>query len=108
MATEKKQSIHAQRFETACRDLENTGFETFVIGAPPDPDGVIHMRFNKIPMQSAMNIVCALYAAAIDTELKNHPEYPKARVKIFTDLMDEFRAMIKRSNEKMRKLNKAT
>ena len=102
----KKETISEKQFESACKHLVDLGLPTFVIGAPPDEDNVIHMRFNNIKMQDALNVINSLFLNAIDIELKNHPEYSKEYASIFQGLKQDFIEIIRKSNAKVEKFNR--
>jgi hypothetical protein len=101
------QKLTEKELERIVKEIQRDGImQSFILGAAPDAQNTIHMRFENISMRESLNIAIALFMNAIDIELKNHPEYKKEYAEIFLDCKKDLQNAVKRANTRVDKFAK--
>lgn len=85
---------------TMVMQAQQLGLEGFLLGFCPEP-GKVTLRFQKMKMKEALDVICGAFKRAIDLEIaQTTPD----RKKILKGLLADFEAIIKRANGKMGKV----
>ena len=103
-----KKGISEQDIKNLVQEIETKWLSSFILAVPDPADNTIKMHFNKIGTRDAMYSIIAMFNFAIDLELQRNPQYTATYVKVFLDLKEDFKKIIKKSNDKTAKYNLKT
>lgn len=79
------------------------GFDHYIIGLVAD--SLVSFHFENIPIAGAFKIMINGFSTVIGMEIERNPHYSPQLKKVYQDLDTEFRALIKKYDEKIKKTN---
>lgn len=75
------------------------GFKSFVFMQKAGPVNTFH--FENMKMSDLVNIMIAGFMHVVNMEIKNHPEYTFERKALYGGLMNDFKDLVKKYDEKI-------
>ena len=80
---------------------KSAGIPSFLFAFRDEKNSTV--RFENIRVNDAITLAGLAWVQALQMEIGSHPDYPEGKLKIYKEAIEEFRALVKNTNEKVAK-----